>query len=92
MLLGFTLFRVRALVSSALPTSMKLFRSRQEICSTETGIEIKVLYLLEKLRGEAQKAGGDVHVMNGNHEIMNIEGDFRYASPAGLDEFRGWAH
>lgn len=56
------------------------------------GEEIKVIYLLEKLRGEAQRAGGDVHVMNGNHEIMNIEGDFRYATHAGLDEFRGWAH
>ncbi|KAG0627273.1 hypothetical protein M758_2G188000 [Ceratodon purpureus] len=56
------------------------------------GDEIKILYLLEKLRGEAQKAGGDVHVMNGNHEIMNIEGDFRYATRAGLEEFRGWAH
>jgi hypothetical protein len=56
------------------------------------GEEIKVLYLLEKLRGEAQKAGGDVHIMNGNHEIMNMEGDFRYATVAGLEEFRGWAH
>lgn len=56
------------------------------------GEEIKVLYLLEKLRGEAQKAGGDVHIMNGNHEIMNIEGDFRYATQRGLDEFSGWAH
>ncbi|KAG0614053.1 hypothetical protein M758_6G147800 [Ceratodon purpureus] len=56
------------------------------------GEEIKVLYLLEKLRGEAQKAGGDVHIMNGNHEIMNMEGDFRYATQRGLDEFRGWAH
>lgn len=56
------------------------------------GEEIKVLYLLEKLRGEAQKAGGDVHIMTGNHEIMNIEGDFRYVTTAGLEEFRNWAH
>lgn len=56
------------------------------------GEEIKVIYLLEKLRGEAQKVGGNVHIMNGNHEIMNIEGDFRYATPLGLDEFQRWAH
>ena len=27
-----------------------------------------------------QKAGGDVHVMNGNYEIMNMEGDFCFAT------------
>ena len=32
------------------------------------GEEIRVLYLLEKLRGQAQRAGGNVHIMNGNHE------------------------
>ncbi|KAH9539153.1 hypothetical protein CY35_15G043600 [Sphagnum magellanicum] len=41
------------------------------------GEELKVIYLLEKLKLEAQSAGGDVHVLNGNHEIMNMEGDFR---------------
>lgn len=56
------------------------------------GEEIRVLYLLEKLRGQAQRAGGNVHIMNGNHEIMNIEGDFRYVTSAGLDEFHSWAH
>lgn len=56
------------------------------------GEEIKVLYLLEKLRGEAQKVGGHVHIMTGNHEIMNMEADFRYATSAGLDEFSSWAH
>ncbi|KAH9539154.1 hypothetical protein CY35_15G043600 [Sphagnum magellanicum] len=56
------------------------------------GEELKVIYLLEKLKLEAQSAGGDVHVLNGNHEIMNMEGDFRYVTPAGLNDFRNWAH
>lgn len=30
------------------------------------GEEIKIFYLLEKLKGEARKEGGDVHIMNGN--------------------------
>ncbi|KAH9539155.1 hypothetical protein CY35_15G043600 [Sphagnum magellanicum] len=50
------------------------------------GEELKVIYLLEKLKLEAQSAGGDVHVLNGNHEIMNMEGDFRIpvSYPEGL--------
>ncbi|CAM6087136.1 unnamed protein product [Calypogeia fissa] len=55
------------------------------------GDEIKVFYLLEKLKGEARKAGGDVHIMNGNHEVMNMESDFRCISRAGVDEFQRWA-
>ncbi|MCO5592545.1 hypothetical protein L7F22_046548 [Adiantum nelumboides] len=54
--------------------------------------ELRVVYLLEKLAREARKAGGELIVMNGNHEIMNIEGDFRYATPGGCFEFQNWAH
>lgn len=56
------------------------------------GQEIKILYFLEKLRREAARAGGSIITMNGNHEIMNIEGDFRYVTKEGLDEFNHWAH
>nr|XP_048321357.1 shewanella-like protein phosphatase 2 [Ziziphus jujuba var. spinosa]XP_048321359.1 shewanella-like protein phosphatase 2 [Ziziphus jujuba var. spinosa] len=56
------------------------------------GDEIKILYFLEKLKREATKSGGNVICMNGNHEIMNIEGDFRFATKEGLEEFRTWAH
>eukprot|EP00249_Psilotum_nudum_P009563 c22014_g1_i1 orf=758-1981(-) len=54
------------------------------------GQEMKVIYLFEKLRREARRAGGDVFVMNGNHEIMNVEGDFRYATAEALQEFQNW--
>ncbi|KAL0007854.1 hypothetical protein SO802_009356 [Lithocarpus litseifolius] len=30
--------------------------------------------------------------MNGNHETLNVERDFRYMSESGCEEFRVWAH
>jgi hypothetical protein len=38
----------------------------------------KVMDLLMRLQGEAKAAGGQVHVLLGNHEAMNILGDLRY--------------
>lgn len=36
------------------------------------------LWLIYHLEGEAQKAGGDVHFILGNHEVMNMQGNLRY--------------
>ncbi|XP_075485670.1 shewanella-like protein phosphatase 2 [Primulina tabacum] len=55
------------------------------------GDEIKLLYFFEKLKREAAKTGGLVITMNGNHEIMNVDGDFRYVTREGLEEFKNWA-
>ncbi|KAL5574752.1 hypothetical protein UlMin_016451 [Ulmus minor] len=55
------------------------------------GQELKILYFLEKLKREAAKCGGLVISMNGNHEIMNIERDFRFVTRKGLEEFKVWA-
>ena len=43
------------------------------------GDEIKILYFLERQR-QADKTGGKVITVNGNHEIMNVESDFRYVN------------
>jgi len=40
----------------------------------------KVMDLLIRLQQEAPTQGGRVHVLAGNHEIMNLMGDFRYIS------------
>ena len=36
------------------------------------------LWLLYKLEQEAKQAGGEVHFIVGNHEVLNFEHDFRY--------------
>lgn len=55
------------------------------------GDELKIIYFLEKLKREAARNNGRVITMNGNHEIMNIDGDFRFATLEGLEEFKDWA-
>jgi len=48
----------------------------------------KVLDLLMDLESQAQKAGGRVHVLLGNHEAMNIYGDLRYVTRGEFDSYR----
>lgn len=49
--------------------------------------EQAILDLFERLQAEAKQAGGAVHVLNGNHELMNVAGDFRYVTPGGFADF-----
>jgi hypothetical protein len=48
----------------------------------------KVMDLLMDLEKQARKAGGQVHALLGNHEVMNMLGDLRYVSP---EEFQSYA-
>lgn len=47
----------------------------------------RVIDLLQALAPQAQAAGGRVHVLLGNHEAMNLVGDFRDVSDAAYAEF-----
>jgi hypothetical protein len=49
----------------------------------------KVMDLLISLEPQAQKAGGRLHVLLGNHEAMDLYGDLRYVVKADYDAFRG---
>lgn len=49
--------------------------------------EPEILRLLERLSEEATRGGGAVHVLNGNHELMNAVGDLRYVTPDGLHDY-----
>jgi hypothetical protein len=49
----------------------------------------KVMDLLMRLQDEAATAGGQVHVVLGNHEAMNVLGDLRYVDPGEYAAFAG---
>ena len=48
--------------------------------------EIAILILLQKLHKQAEKQGGAVFVLNGNHEVLNVSGDFRYVTQGAFQE------
>jgi hypothetical protein len=49
----------------------------------------KALDLLMSLEKQAEKAGGRVHAIIGNHEAMLMTGDLRYAHPGEIESFGG---
>lgn len=49
--------------------------------------ESKILRHLFKLQKSARLAGGGVHLLLGNHELMNIAGNFQYVTTHGLSDF-----
>lgn len=51
--------------------------------------ERAIVDLFERLADEARAAGGAVHALNGNHELMNAQGDLRYVTEGGFRDFEG---
>jgi hypothetical protein len=50
---------------------------------------LKIVRSLQQLQKEAPRARGRVVVVLGNHEAMNLLGDFRYTTPGELAAFAG---
>jgi hypothetical protein len=48
---------------------------------------LKALELLERLEKDASRAGGAVHALLGNHEVMRIVGDVRFATAGEYEAF-----
>jgi hypothetical protein len=51
--------------------------------------EMKIMNLFDKLHIQAKKVGGAVYSLLGNHELMNVLGDFSYTSAMGIKHFGG---
>ncbi len=49
--------------------------------------EFEILEWLDDLRDQAAAAGGAVHVLLGNHEVMNVQLDLRYVTPGGYEDW-----
>jgi hypothetical protein len=43
--------------------------------------QTEILWWLYQLQADAERAGGGVHVLLGNHEVMALRGDARYLNP-----------
>jgi len=51
--------------------------------------DLKVINFLGKLIKQAKRKGGDVIILLGNHEFMNIRGNFTYSGEKGIKEMGG---
>jgi hypothetical protein len=49
--------------------------------------ELELLDFLDQQQSAAEKAGGHLIRLNGNHEVMNVQGDYRYVTERGLASF-----
>ena len=50
--------------------------------------ERAILDMLDRLQDEALAAGGALHLLNGNHELMNARPDLRYVTEGGFADFQ----
>ena len=62
-------------------------RKNRDNSNNDEASEERIIRLFDYLHRQALKEGGGVYSLLGNHELMNVEGDFSYASPDGIKYF-----
>ena len=65
-----------------------LDRKPRSVTNTDEDSEFKILKLFLNLQKQAYKAGGAFHCIIGNHELLNVLGEFNYVSPMGIKHFK----
>lgn len=63
---------------------------KKEATIPDEGNDWKILQYFTQLHKQARKVGGAVYSLMGNHELMNVKGDFRYVSYEGRQEFNNY--
>ena len=61
-----------------------LDRKPRSLNNSDEDSEFKILNLFMKLQKQAYDVGGAFHCIIGNHELLNIMGEFTYVSPMGF--------
>lgn len=64
--------------------------NQKDATDNDEGNDWYILQYFTRLHHLAQKDGGAVYSLIGNHELMNVNGDFRYVSHEGLNEFKDY--
>jgi hypothetical protein len=64
--------------------------SLPEATKNDEASDMKILYYFTELHNQAQKDGGAVYSIIGNHELMNVNGDMRYVSYENIKEFNNY--
>jgi len=58
-----------------------------EATKNDEASDLKILNYFTQLHDQAQKVGGAVYSIIGNHELMNVNGDMRYVSYQNIKDF-----
>lgn len=64
-----------------------LDRKSRDDSNNDEDSELKILSIIIRLQKEAYINNGGFHCIIGNHELMNIQGDFSYVSNKGFKSF-----
>ena len=65
---------------------------KYELDEADNPDDINILYFMTKLHNQAIEDGGAVYSLMGNHELMNVIGDFSYVSHSNIRHFDNYNH